>query len=495
MTGDRVTGFAEFWSGLSAGSRRGLIVGAVLIAVGTVALGFWAMRADREVLFGHLSDRDAATLVHELEQMKVPYALADGGASILVDKSEVLQTRLKLMGRDVPLQGTVGFELFNNSDFGLTEFAQKVNYQRALQGELTRTILSLSEVERVRVHVTLPEDSLFRREPKHAKASVTLKLRDGRVLRREQVSGIQRLVAAAVPNVDAGDVTVVNEQGVALAGGAATSGEGDSAGSRIDAKRDIEQYLANKANAVLERTFGPGQALATVDVTLDGRQLKVTTEDVTGLPAAKGELPTGFVARERETTRDAGPSASGNPGTSPGVLTTQRETDYQLGRRVEQANLQPGSVVRLQAVVVVKAALNAAQLEQVRQLLSAAVGATPERGDVVVVQSMAGLIATVSGPASDPLPSKGLAWDEADPVEMTHQGPQTADLGALTALWLVPIAIAAAVAWLLVWLRRRARLAPKQERLTDEERLAQLARIQAWLAADAHPQPGGEPQR
>ena len=155
-------------------------------------------------------------MIEELDRMKVPYRLDDGGGSILVPEELVHKTRLQLVGKNLPLHGAVGFEIFNNTDFGMTEFTQKVNYQRALQGELTRTIMALEEVQSARVHLALPESSLFKREQSRPKASVALAVRPGQSLARDQVAGIQRLVAAAVPGIDADDVTVLDQKGVTL---------------------------------------------------------------------------------------------------------------------------------------------------------------------------------------------------------------------------------------------------------------------------------------
>ncbi|MFY7940151.1 MAG: flagellar M-ring protein FliF, partial [Burkholderiaceae bacterium] len=131
------------------------------------------------MLFSDLKPQDAGAMTAELERLKVPYQVADNGTAILVDKAVVHTTRIKLMGKELPLHGAVGLELFNNTDFGMTEFAQKINYQRAVQGELTRTILSLAEIRVVRVHLALPEQGLFKQATSKAKASISLTLRQG----------------------------------------------------------------------------------------------------------------------------------------------------------------------------------------------------------------------------------------------------------------------------------------------------------------------------
>jgi flagellar M-ring protein FliF len=484
----------SFWAGLGRGGRWGLGLGVAFILAVTLALGWWAWHTDYEVLFSKLSAQDAAAMTRELDAMKVPYRLGDDGTTILVDRATVHQTRLKLMGKDLPLHGAVGFELFNNSDFGMTEFAQKVNYQRALQGELTRTILSLAEVESARVHLAFPDEGLFKREQSRAKASITLTLHEGRALRREQVRGIQRLVAAAVPGIETRDVTIVSEHGVALTqDGEDTAGGATPASMRMDLKREIEQYLAQKANALLDKAFGPGQALASVDVTLDMNQVRVTTEDVLTPPAPSGEGPAGVVLRERETTRDNG--SGGHTGSSVGgdanaAGSVHREVDYQLGRRVEQVVSSPGAVTRLQALAILRAPLNPAQVEQVRQLLGSAVGATRERGDMIVVQPLEGLAANVAGTPAPNAPAEKapvpVARDSSMPATEAPAGPWSVVryLGALLVL------VAVLLAALFARLKARSTSAPTP--LTAAQREASLVQLRSWLAqVDASQRPGG----
>lgn len=476
----------SLWTGLSRGARWGLGLGAATIVIVTMALGYWALHTDHEVLFAKLSAQDAAAMTHELDQMKVPYRLGDDGTTILVDRATVHATRLKLMGKDLPLHGAVGFELFNNSDFGMTEFAQKVNYQRALQGELTRTILSLAEIETARVHLALPEDGLFKRDQSRAKASITLTLRDGRSLRREQVRGIQRLVAAAVPGIESRDVTLVGAQGVALTQETEDGADGMTSSLRVDLKRDIEQYLAHKANTVLDKAFGPGQALASVDVTLDMNQVRMTTEDVLTPPAANGEGPVGVVLRERETIRDSKGAAAAAVDAVPSG-STHREVDYQLGRRVEQVVSSPGTVTRLHALAILKTPLNPAQVEQVRHLLSSAVGATRERGDIVVVQPLEGLAANVvTAPATNVAAQAEGTGGNAPRDAAPGTGGSTSMASSLTvAQGLIGLLAALMLISLVMWARprRTAVAAP----LDPAQRDATLAQLRDWLKQPASP--------
>lgn len=476
-----------FWEGLGRAGRVGLGLGAAVLAVATVAAAAWLLSSERVVLFSNLAPADAAVMTAELDRMKVAYELGADGTSILVDRPTVHHTRLKLLGKDLPLHGAVGFELFNNSDLGMTEFAQKINYQRALQGEITRTILSLAEVEAARVHLALPEETLFRREASKPKASVTLGLRHGLSLRPEQVNGIQRLIAAAVPGIAVQDVTIVDTRGVALTRPAGSEPLAD-AGQRFDLKRDIESHLTRKANDVLERTFGPGHALTSVDVTLNLDQVRTTTEDVTAPQVRRGERPTGVIVRERETVREgtpplATPVRDGGAGAE-SRASTHRETEYSVGRRVEQVISQPGSIERLQVVAIIQAPLRPGQIEQLRALIGAAVGFSSTRGDVVVVQSLEGLVGGTAGPSGaasegvKPVPSAAPMAPGLRAAASAASPQQASVIVALA----VMLAVIAVTTLLMQWRRSRASAAPVTVPMDEAQRQQALSRLQQWLA-------------
>lgn len=190
-----------------------IVVGTVILFGLLIAIFFTFFHASYGILFSGLRTMDAAAIVAELDRRKVPYKLEDGGATILMPTDLINTTRLAVMSQDLPLKGMVGFELFNKSDMGLTEFAQKINYQRALQGELARTIMSLDSVEMARVHLTLTEATIFRAERIPPKASVTIATRSGTLLLGSTVRGIRRLVAAAVPDLDVENVVVLDQHG------------------------------------------------------------------------------------------------------------------------------------------------------------------------------------------------------------------------------------------------------------------------------------------
>jgi flagellar M-ring protein FliF len=405
-------------------ARIGVAVGAALVLALAFGVAFWAYHPDYQVLFSEVSSADAAAMTAELDRTKTPYQLADGGNTILVPKDLVYKTRLKLMGKDLPLHGAVGFEVFNNADFGMTDFVQKVNYQRAIQGELTRTILSIDDVQSARVHLAVPEQGMFKKAVVKSKASVTLVMKPGRALAPEQIAGIQRLVAASVPDVLASDVTVLDQHGIALTRVAPADGAMDSGLAQLDSRRSVEDYLLRKVTQVLDRTFGPGGAIASVDVSLNLDQSRVTTEDVLPAKNASGDgNPTGVVVRERQTVRDAGGAAAGGREGQGGNASVV-ESDYQVGRRIEHLVTAPGSTRRLTIAVVVRKPLTDAQAEKLKELIGLATGLDSHRGDAIAVVSMDRFATPVeSVPGSQGAPSVSA---ETDAMTSTATAPTTA---------------------------------------------------------------------
>lgn len=463
---------SQFWKNMSKSGQISFVAGLTLIIALTVVLGFSFLRTEYQILFSNLTPQDANAMVTELERIKVPYKLANEGSTILVDKDAVHKTRIKLMGKEFPLHGTVGFELFNNSDFGMTEFAQKINYQRAMQGEIARTILSLNEIDSARVHLAFPDEGLFKKNQNRAKAAISIVLKKGAQLLPEQVSGIQRLVSAAVPAIQTQDVTVVDQRGVALTKLAQDDTHGDVSSTRLELKKETEQYLTKKADSILQKIFGDGFALASVDVTLNMDRIKVTTDDVIGIPAKSGQAQTGVVVREKESSHDSNAPLDAkmlemSGGRSAGSL--NHETEYQVGHRVEQLVSVPGAITKLQVVAVVNKEMDAQQQEQIRQLIFTAVGASNERGDSVIVQTQA-LKATSPVDEVAPFP----------PEQRTEFPVSSRDSDTKLVIWVVALLIVTLVAGLMIGKLLFSKKMQSRP-LTEEERAAALNQIQSWL--------------
>lgn len=481
----------DSWNNMAPRARYGLAAGILLIACLVGGLGLWAYRADYQVLFSDVAATDAAAMTAELDKLKTPYQLADGGATILVPKDLVYKTRLALMGRELPLHGAVGFEVFNNADFGMTEFVQKVNYQRAIQGELTRTILAIEEVQGARVHLAIPEQGLFKKALTRPKASVTLTMKRGRTLAPEQVAGIQRLVAASVPEIGAADVTVLNQHGVALtrnAGAEALAEGGAGTGTAaLEAKRGTEEYLAKKVSEVLDRSFGAGVAVASIDVALNLDQSRITTEEV--LPA-KAQAGSGVMVRERRTLSDsaATDAAAGDMARNGGASTT--EADYQVGRRVEQLVPASGGIRRMTVAVLMRQHLNEDQVAKLKEVVMLAVGYNEARGDAVIVYPMT-QFAQVGAPAAEEEIVAPAALEAAGGAQQRGNADAVAPvLGAAAG-----VAIVLGLLALLARARggHRSRLVapgaatpgavPAPARLSAEERARVVADIHGWIAA------------
>lgn len=466
----------DFWGGLSRGARVGLLTGVVVIFAAVGMLGWSLMRTEYGVLFSDLRERDMAAMVSELEKQKVTYRVDDQARALLVPKDQVHKVRLRMMGSPVALHGAVGFELFNNSDLAMTDFAQKVNYQRALQGELTRTILSLEEIQDARVHLALPEQGLFRKTAAKAKASVTAHVKAGRHLAPEQVTGIQRLVAASVNDVTMEDVAVLDQHGVVLS---RTAAAGESPALGLDQQQGAEAHLSRKALAVLDKLYGAGESLVTVNAEFGHDQTRITTEEVLPAKSTSTDSPAaGVIVRERVSTREVAGAASGDR-----PATSTQETDYQTGKRTEHVVSPAGQLKRLNVAVVVRRPLDASETEKVRELVGAAVGLNRQRGDVIAVHSMAAIGSTATLPATVAAGTDDPAPAAREMPASDRSSPPARNTGGVIVAVLAILLLATVAAWL--HMSRRARTQPRRpaqaQALDDAQRGEVLAQVRAWL--------------
>lgn len=241
-------------------TRQIQLIALGVFLIGGLLVGAWFafVYTPYQPLFGNLRTADAATIVASLEQKKIPYRLANGGTTILVPADRVDSTRLNVMTDDLPLKGTVGFELFNKSDMGITDFAQKINYQRALQGELERTIMTLDGVDTARVHLSLGEDRIFRDDRVPPKASVTVRMEKGAALSLSAAQGVRRLVAAAVPNLDIANVVILDEEGRVVSAAPQIASVSELNSPMIQEKHAIEQYYEARIRQAFDHAHAPG---------------------------------------------------------------------------------------------------------------------------------------------------------------------------------------------------------------------------------------------
>ncbi|WKB51654.1 flagellar basal-body MS-ring/collar protein FliF [Eleftheria terrae] len=462
--------FLDSWSALSGPRRLGFVLGLLLIVATTVALGYWTLRDNYLPLASQLSAQRMAQAVAELDKQKIPYRLSPTGDGLEVPQAAIGRARLALAGGAVPGAG-VGLELFNETDFSMTEFAQKVNYQRALQGELTRTLQSMDGVRDARVHIVLAEGGVIKRQQTKATAAVTLMMAPGRSASRAQVRGIQRLVAASVPEIRADDVTVLNEAGVSLVGpsGAVGGGEVDYSNAQLEMKREVDGYLEGKLRAVLEELAPQGRIAVSVDAALDFKQLRTTVEEPLAVAKAEpGDKATGVVSRERQTQRSSG--AAQEAGNGNGSEDAGWEYDYKVGHRIEQSLSMPGSVRRLSVAVAVQGAPAGLDGAAIEQLVAHAVGVDRARGDAVSVMLLP------TGPAE-----AGPAVPRPDAVAAAQGEPAS----STAAMW--GFGAVAGVLLVLACLALLKRRPPADDAEHEAQAVAQAtARVQRWLGEGGH---------
>ncbi|NWF54429.1 MAG: flagellar M-ring protein FliF [Syntrophaceae bacterium] len=267
------------WIG-SPARKRNLSIALVLVLslFGFGSLIYWNSKPEYQVLFSNLSTEDAGEMVNKLKEKRIPFQLSSNGTSILVAREQVYDTRLALAAEGLPKGGGVGFEVFDRSNLGATDFVQKLNYQRALQGELSRTIRQIKEVEQARVHIVTPKESLFLEDQKKPSASVLIKTRSGMKLDPGQVEGIVHLVASAVEGLDSGNITVVDTSGKVLFKRNESTLLGQMTTHQLDYQRNIEENLRKKAQGMLEEVLGFNKAIARVSADIDFQQVDITEE-------------------------------------------------------------------------------------------------------------------------------------------------------------------------------------------------------------------------
>ena len=257
-------------------------IAALLIIAGSIAgltiFTLWANKQEMSVLYSNLSAEDAGAVIAKLKEQKIPYEIGEMGSSVLVPSDKVHELRLNLAGQGLPQGGGVGFEIFDRTTMGMTDFVQKLNYKRALQGELARTIGQLSEVEKARVHLVIPEKSIFAANQERARASVVLKLKGGKQLSERQVQGIVHLVSSSVEGLTPQDITVVDIHGQILTRVTSDSSLGQLTNSQMDHQKQFEKDLEGKVQTMLERIIGRERVVARVSADLEFKQVEKTEE-------------------------------------------------------------------------------------------------------------------------------------------------------------------------------------------------------------------------
>jgi flagellar M-ring protein FliF len=418
--------------------QRIWMAAAVLAVVGgIVALARWNEERDFKPLFTGLAAEDAGALVGKLRESGFDYRLADNGATILVASGSVAEARLQMAAQGLPKSGRIGFELFDTANFGASEFTEQVNYHRAIEGELERSVMSIREVEQARVHITFAKDSLYTEARQAAKASVLVKLRTAAPLSPLNVAAICQLTASAVPGLSTDQVSVVDTNGNLLnRPRTASFGDGaDTTEAALDYRKGVERDVQSKIAATLEPLLGADHFRIGVSADVDLTSGEQSEEVFDPQKSA-------MVTSQRTEDGPALPSASGVPGTasnlprptsrpSAGTSNYARHTEnvsYQTSRLVKRTKLPQGTVKRLSLAVLVDHSLrfegsrriveppSAEKLKVIHDLVTAATGLDMNRGDQLAVEAFpfeSTLTAepiAVTAPAPAPAPSPLPPW-------------------------------------------------------------------------------------
>ncbi len=372
------------FGGLSFNQK--VLLGAVATAsvISIAVFSLWLQKEETAVLFTNLSPTDAAVALEELAKQDVNAELTNGGTTILVPSKTVHRLRVDLAGKGVPSSGTVGFEIFDGQQYGLTEFLQNVNFKRALEGELTKTIESLQGIQSARVHLVLPKPSIFKKLDAPATASVVLQLGRGARLEGHRIAGIQSLVAGSVENLTAEQVTVIDQFGTVLSQ-EIKDGDTGRTEDQLALRKEVESYLAQKAGVMLDRVLGPGRSIIQVDATLNFEKIDRERELYD---------PQNTVVRSEVRNETTDPQTGGTDENS--------TTNYEINRTVEHIVGQTGGVKRLSVAVFVDGHYEAAQdgaaplylplteeeVTQLQRIVQTAVGLDTARGDQIEIVNM-----------------------------------------------------------------------------------------------------------
>ncbi|MEQ1767514.1 MAG: flagellar basal-body MS-ring/collar protein FliF [Methylotenera sp.] len=406
------------------GNKLLLVFAAAAVIAVMVVFWLWSQQPDYRVLFSNYSDKDGGSIVAALEKMNVPYKFSDSGTAILVPAAQVHQARLKLAADGLPKGGNIGFEILENQKFGVSQFVEQVNFQRALEGELERSIQSIGAVEMARIHLAIPKATVFVRDQQQPTASVLLNLRAGRSLDAQQVGAVVHLVASSVPNLPVANVTVVDQNGNLLSDTSKKMGANNLDPTQLKYIDDIQQSIVKRVESIITPIVGAKNVRAEASAEIDFSSLEQAAE--TFKPNQKPDDAAIRSLQSNESQTSNGGGASGVPGalsnqppanatapitapvgTASGATTAEAVpvnnqknimTNYEVDKTVRYSQQGMGGIKRLNVAVVVNnmpvvdkkgkvtyRPLTAAEKTQINDLAMQAMGFNKERGDALTV--------------------------------------------------------------------------------------------------------------
>ncbi len=425
--------------------KFGLMVALAAVVALVIGGWMWGQTPDYRVLYANLSDRDGGAIISSLQQMNVPFKFAEGGGALLVPANQVHEVRLRLAGQGLPKGGLVGFELMETQKLGTSQFQEQINYQRALEGELARSIQSLSAVNGARVHLAFSKTSVFVRDQQKPSASVLLSLNPGRSLDPSQVSAIVHLVSSSIPELPVKNVTVIDQAGNLL-----TAQAGNNVGldpGQLKYLHEVEQSFVKRIEAILTPITGPNNVLAQVTADMDFTQ----SENVAEIYSPNQTAAAAAAVRSQQTSESSGSSAGNGAATGvPGALSNQppgnasapinaapatttaaaqtatalatpsgrRDStiNYEVDKTIKHTRQSVGAIKRLSVAVVVNhrkvtdaegkvttKSLAPEEIEQINALVREVMGYNKDRGDSLNVTNSVFSVPTIEPAADVPL--------------------------------------------------------------------------------------------
>ena len=400
------------WSQLGTAQRVSVAAATFVLVAGLAALSMWSSRADYGLLYGGISDAEAAKVIAALDDAKVPYKAS--GGSILVPQDKVYAMRMQLAAKGIPQGEGVGFEIFDKPNFGISDFVQRANYTRAVEGELARTISQIDEVASARVMVVLPENRLLLDKDTYPTASVFVRVRGNTALQAQSISSIRFLVANSVEGLKPNHVTIIDNLGNVLSENSDDDSMTGLTSSQLAARRNLEQYLGKKAQDMLEKVLGPGKAIVRVSAEInydtltstqekfdpDGQVIRTQTkndENNDTSTTAAPSSPVGISANTSTATNSAGGGGPMNNTQNHKVTST---IEYEIGKTTSSTSQMAGGIKHLTAAVTVAAQMQgtgtdrkvvprtADDLNKLRRIIASAVGVDPSRGDTMTLEEL-----------------------------------------------------------------------------------------------------------
>ncbi|TDY65046.1 flagellar M-ring protein FliF [Aminivibrio pyruvatiphilus] len=398
-----------FWSSLKPWQKLSIVGASILVVSALVLAVYWAGKPSYEPLFTALEVEDQSAIVAYLRENRIDYKLDPAANAILVPRDIVYETRLSLAQGGLPKGGSVGYEIFDTTKMGLSEFQQKITYIRALEGELERTIRQIDAVDYAKVNIVIPEQRLFLEQQQPSTASVLVRLKTGMQIGPDQVKSIVHLVSHGVQGLLPENITVVDTSGKVLSDLLdqdlliyGQGGDGRTVSSvQRELERQQERELENKVRIMLERVFGPGRVVVRIKVDLDFDRRTSSSREY--IPGETGRGVLRSQQNMEETYTGTGGPIGGAPGTTtniPGYAIAQQQgtaseynktettNNYEITTRETQQVVTPGTIRRLSASVLVDGELEQERLTELRALVAPALGVDAGRGDQLVIQSM-----------------------------------------------------------------------------------------------------------